>query len=82
MNQIGKSCFILLFLFAHVLLIASQQCKDDKWKKWEKCGGCKKTRKRECLDDENITERKPCTIGNFDLKILSENSCESMHLFI
>ena len=60
MNRFGICCFLLL-LFNHAT--RSQDCKDDKWKKWEKCGGCKRFRRRECLADENITERKQCTIG-------------------
>ena len=60
MNRIGIFCFLLL-LFNHAT--RSQECKDDKWKKWEKCGGCKRSKTRECLDDENITERRSCEVG-------------------
>ena len=62
MNEFGIYFFVIL-LSTCVLLSTSQQCKDDKWNNWEKCGGCKKSRTRECSDDENITQRRDCVIG-------------------
>lgn len=61
MNQFEICCFFVLI--STQVLLSAGQCKDDKWKKWESCGGCKKSRKRECLADENITERRDCVIG-------------------
>lgn len=67
MNRFGIRCLIIL-LSTRVLLSAGQ-CKDDKWKNWETCGGCKTSRTRECLADENITQKRDCVIGkSFDLQ--------------